>query len=205
MRAHVRAGVAIFNAGEWHAAHDAWEDVWLDLEADTPDERFLHGLIQYTAALYHVTRENWAGARGLAASAVGYLDGLGGEHRGVALEEPRTWLDRMAVEPAAVDPDDVPPLRYEGEAVRPGDLEPRARTIAARVLAEEWGDVDAALIGAAADRWEEREDPRIESLLAAFLTAGTDRAIVIDRLRRYLERERAAAEDVAGLFDDQSS
>ena len=26
MDAHLRAGVAIYNAGHYHAAHDAWED-----------------------------------------------------------------------------------------------------------------------------------------------------------------------------------
>ncbi|MFB6301121.1 MAG: DUF309 domain-containing protein, partial [Halobacteriales archaeon] len=52
MDAHLRAGIAIYNAGGYHAAHDAWEDHWLDLESGTDDERFLHGLIQFTAAVH---------------------------------------------------------------------------------------------------------------------------------------------------------
>ena len=205
MRAHVRAGVAIFNTGEWHAAHDAWEDKWLALEADTPDERFLHGLIQYTAACYHLRTENWAGASGLAESALDYLDGLDDEHRGVALVEPRGMLSRMAGNPSTVDPDAVPPLRYDGTAIGLADLEPPACMIAGEVLAEEWADVDPELLTDAINRWEKRRDPRIESYVTAFLTAGDDRGIVIDRLRRYLEREAARADDVARLFDDQSS
>ena len=33
MRNRLRAGVAIYNDGYYHAAHDAWEERWLDLEA----------------------------------------------------------------------------------------------------------------------------------------------------------------------------
>jgi predicted metal-dependent hydrolase len=32
--AHLRAGVAVFDAGHYHAAHDAFEDRWLDLKTD---------------------------------------------------------------------------------------------------------------------------------------------------------------------------
>ncbi|PSQ33570.1 DUF309 domain-containing protein [Halobacteriales archaeon SW_10_68_16] len=66
MEPHLRAGVAIYNAGGHHAAHDAWEDHWLGLDAGTDDERFLHGLIQFTAAVYHARNRNWSGATGLA-------------------------------------------------------------------------------------------------------------------------------------------
>ncbi|NIS31883.1 MAG: DUF309 domain-containing protein, partial [Actinobacteria bacterium] len=59
MDAHLRAGIAIYNAGGYHAAHDAWEDHWLELEAGTDDERFLHGLIQFTAAVHHAQGANW--------------------------------------------------------------------------------------------------------------------------------------------------
>jgi hypothetical protein len=91
MEAHLRAGVAIYNAGGYHAAHDAWEDRWLDLEAGTDDERFLHGLIQFTAAVHHGRHGNWAGLQGLAESGAGYLEGL-------AADAP--IVDRAAVEAA---------------------------------------------------------------------------------------------------------
>ena len=71
MREHLRAGIAVYNAGEYHAAHDAWEDYWLDLERGTDDERLLHGLIQFTAAVHHAEERNWEGAVGLAESATG--------------------------------------------------------------------------------------------------------------------------------------
>jgi predicted metal-dependent hydrolase len=73
MESHLRAGVAVYNAGQYHAAHDAWEDHWLDLEQGTDDEQFLHGLIQFTAAVHHARTRNWSGATGLASSARDYL------------------------------------------------------------------------------------------------------------------------------------
>ena len=65
----LRAGVAIYNAGAYRAAHGAWESRWLSLERDTDDERFLHGLIQFTAAVHHARDGNDSGAVGLARSA----------------------------------------------------------------------------------------------------------------------------------------
>jgi len=70
MEAHLRAGIAVFNGGGYHTAHDCWEARWLDLESGTDDERFLHGLIQYTAAVHHASERNWGGATGLADGAV---------------------------------------------------------------------------------------------------------------------------------------
>ena len=73
MEAALRAGVAIYNAGEFHAAHDAWEAEWLGLDDGTDDERLLHGLIQFTAVVHHARERNWSGAVGLAESAGEYL------------------------------------------------------------------------------------------------------------------------------------
>lgn len=205
MRAPLRAGIAIFNAGEYHAAHDAWEDEWLGLATGSPDERFLHGLIQYTAAIYHVHRENAPGAAGLAESALEYLDGLGPSYHGVDLEPIRKVLEQVGTDPLAVDLASLPPLTHDCQIVRYDSLQPEATRIAAKVLAEEWDDVDEAVIFDAIAWHEATADRRIEQFVSAFLTAGVDRQIVLDRLRRYIERERASHDDVRGLFGDQSS
>ncbi len=69
VRDHLRAGVAIYNAGAYRAAHGAWESKWLSLDRGGDDERFLHGLIQFTAAVHHARDGNDSGAVGLARSA----------------------------------------------------------------------------------------------------------------------------------------
>src|SRR5712692_10513710 len=46
------AGIDLYNAGEDHAAHDAWEERWMGPVA--PDERlFLQAMIQSAVAFHH--------------------------------------------------------------------------------------------------------------------------------------------------------
>ena len=72
--ARLRAGTAVFNAGHYHAAHDAWEPPYRTATGEKRD--FLQGLIQYAAAAHHASRGNREGTRGLAESALEYLDGV---------------------------------------------------------------------------------------------------------------------------------
>lgn len=47
------AGIELYNAGEFHAAHDAWEDRWVD-EAGAAEKLFLQALIQSAVAFHHL-------------------------------------------------------------------------------------------------------------------------------------------------------
>lgn len=47
------AGIDLFNAGEFHAAHDAWEDRWLG-EVGPREKLFLQAMIQAAVSFYHV-------------------------------------------------------------------------------------------------------------------------------------------------------
>ena len=49
-------GLRLYDAGEFFAAHEAWESVWL--RAQEPEKMFLQGLIQVTAAFHHLQRNN---------------------------------------------------------------------------------------------------------------------------------------------------
>ena len=55
-----RAGIAHFDAGEFFAAHEVWEDLWHDCPAI--DRRFVQSLIQAAVSLYHWSKGNTAGA-----------------------------------------------------------------------------------------------------------------------------------------------
>jgi uncharacterized protein len=65
-------GLRHYHAGEFFAAHESWESVWL--VAQEPDKRFLQGLIQVTAAFHHLQRNNPRGAAGLLQGALGRLE-----------------------------------------------------------------------------------------------------------------------------------
>ncbi len=174
MRSHLRAGIAIHNSGEHHAAHDAWEDHWLDLKADledppatareaadldaagegpdpgdgtttAADERLLHGLIQFTGAVHHLGGENWAGARGLAEGGRTYLDPLPADYRRVNVDAVRAYLDSVATDPGGVADRPVLELTHQGQAIGLADLDFGETAIAATVFAEEFGYVETTV------------------------------------------------------------
>jgi predicted metal-dependent hydrolase len=206
VRAHLRGGVAVFNEGEYHAAHDAWEDRWLDLEDGTDDERFLHGLIQYTAAVHHAVEGNEEGAVGLAESAAEYLDGLGPTHREVALEPVREALSALAEDPTPLSGDAEPPrLEHDCEAPTYEDLGFEATMVAAEVLAEESGydpaPVERATRYAREDLSLGYDDSEFVSLLFDFVREPQDRGVIHDRLSGHVAKRARRESDVDGLFD----
>ena len=47
------AGIDLYNEGEFHAAHDAWEERWRD-DAGPREKLFLQGLIQAAVIFHHL-------------------------------------------------------------------------------------------------------------------------------------------------------
>ncbi len=47
------AGIDLFNEGEFHAAHDAWEDRWMG-EVGQDEKLFLQAMIQSAVAFHHL-------------------------------------------------------------------------------------------------------------------------------------------------------
>jgi hypothetical protein len=47
------AGIDLYNAGEFHAAHDAWEERWMG-EVGPREKLFLQALIQSAVAFHHL-------------------------------------------------------------------------------------------------------------------------------------------------------
>ena len=206
MDAHLRAGAAVYNAGEFHAAHDAWEEFWLDLPTGTDDERFLHGLIQFTAAIHHAQRGNWEGMGGLADSASDYLAGLPADYRGINVGPVREYLARVAADPEHVERAAPPRLTYEGVALTLDDLDFEAAAIAADVIAEEYPVYDDEVIETAAEYAQEDlatgdEGSVFITLVMDFARDEANRGIIYQRLEQHVGKRRAREEDVEGLFD----
>ena len=59
-----RAGIELFNRGEFFEAHEVWEDLWH--ACASADRRFYQALIQAAVAAYHWGRGNAAGEIGRA-------------------------------------------------------------------------------------------------------------------------------------------
>jgi hypothetical protein len=205
MDSHLRAGLAIYNTGDYHAAHDAWEDHWLDLERGTDDERFLHGLIQFTAAAHHASDRNWTGATGLAESALAYLNGLGDEYRSVDLSPVRSFLSVLDADPEVVERRSPPPISHEGTIVELSDLSFEAAAVAAEVYAEARGYdetvVERAVRYARADLDADQGTSEFVTFVFDFARNAENRGIVFQRLTEHVDRREQREADVDGLFD----
>ena len=59
----LKEGIELFNAGEFLAAHEAFEEGWLAAEGSR--SRLLKGLLQASVCLYHLSRSNLKGAGSL--------------------------------------------------------------------------------------------------------------------------------------------
>lgn len=207
LETHLLAGAAVHNAGEYHAAHDAWEALWLDLPA-SDEKDLLQGLIQFTAAVFHATHRNWAGTTGLAGSALEYLDGLGDEPYGVALGPVRSYLAVLARDPEVVERRAPVRLAVGGEVVEAAEMRFEAVAVAADVLAEEYADavgavreglVERAVEYGRADVADGRASSPFVRLLVAFVEG--ERGVVLQRLADHVDRRDHRERDVDGLFD----
>jgi predicted metal-dependent hydrolase len=92
-------GLRLYDAGEFFAAHEAWESVWLG--AQEPEKTFLQGLIQVTAAFHHWQRENRVGTSRLLRAALGRLERypacFGGISVNLLCDDIRVWLQALEV------------------------------------------------------------------------------------------------------------
>jgi hypothetical protein len=87
-------GLRLYDAGEFFAAHEAWEIVWLP--APEPEKTFLQALIQVTAAFHHWQRKNRQGTARLLRAALGRLEPypacFGGISVDLLCDDIRMWL-----------------------------------------------------------------------------------------------------------------
>jgi hypothetical protein len=207
MDSELRAGVAVYNAGHYHAAHDAWEERWLDLPEGDDDERFLHGLIQFTAAVYHARERNWSGTTGLAESGGDYLADLSPDYRGVNVETVRDYLAALRRDPEHIERASPPALAFGGDALGLTDLDFDATAIAAEVLAEDLGYdegvVEQAVRYARADLADGDEGSQFVTFLLDFVREPEHRGIVVQRLSEHVDRRDHRESDIDGLFDER--
>jgi predicted metal-dependent hydrolase len=77
-------GLRLYQEGEFFAAHEAWESVWL--ESQEPEKMFLQGLIQVTAAFHHLQRNNPLGTALLLKAALARLERYPAHFGGISVD-----------------------------------------------------------------------------------------------------------------------
>lgn len=109
------AGIDLYNAGEYHAAHDAWEELWMGPVA--PDEKlFLQAMIQSAVAFHHLQIKRPGAARRMYLMSKEKFERLNrevfmsldlAEYQG-QLDRALAWLlsvsDPREIEPPAIEP-----------------------------------------------------------------------------------------------------
>jgi hypothetical protein len=110
------AGIDLYNAGEFHAAHDAWEERWRD-DCGPREKLFLQALIQSAVVFHHIEIGRRGAARRMYGMALEKFERLGagrfmsldvGDYL-ARLARSLSWLaaaedPRDAVQPAELDP-----------------------------------------------------------------------------------------------------
>ncbi len=90
-------GLRCYRAGEFFAAHEHWEAIWL--RVDEPEKTFLQAIIQVAAAFHHFNRDNPIGTASLLNGARRRLESLPDAFGGLELTGLRTgiraWLARL--------------------------------------------------------------------------------------------------------------
>lgn len=191
----LRAGVALYNAGHYLAAHEPLESKWLEAPAGERDE-CLQGLIQATAAVYKSQTGNHSGAAGLAESAAEYLNSC----EDLAVSALVAWLEKLATDPTLGKREEPPLLDIEGKALEIYDLPPAGIVTAAEAVAETDGDelLGKASEYAAFDLENGQESTPFVTLTVDYLCDPTP--VVRQRLKEHVERRSTRESDVDGLF-----
>jgi hypothetical protein len=108
------AGIDLHNAGDYHAAHDAWEDRWRD-DCGPREKLFLQALIQSTVIFHHIEIGRRGAARRMYGMAREKFARLG-EARFMSLditdylarlERALAWLEAAEDPREAVPPEDL--------------------------------------------------------------------------------------------------
>ena len=201
---YLKVGIAIYNSGEYHAAHGAWERYWLKLEKGSRDKLFLQGLIQFTAIIYHGINENWKGMRGLVESSLVYLNEMPEVYRGVDIESIRECLIEMKKDVKAFSQENIPSINYEGGKMELEDLEIESAFVAAEVIAEEIEVYEYETIKEAIDYvkegLEEKKYKKIEQLIVTFVKDPDLREMAYEQIRNRMGRIRENRKDIKKLF-----
>ncbi len=110
------AGIDLYNAGEFHAAHDAWEERWRD-DCGPREKLFLQALIQSAVVFHHIEIGRRGAARRMYGMALEKFARLGAP-RFMSLDV-RDYLARLARSLAWLEAAEDP-----REAARPADFRP---------------------------------------------------------------------------------
>jgi len=89
----IEEGIKLFNSSDFFAAHDYFEDLWMN--AEQKDKLFFQGMVQISVASYHLTHNNLNGALSQYIKSADKLKNYLPEYYGVNLEKLLNDADKI--------------------------------------------------------------------------------------------------------------
>ena len=113
------AGIDLYNAGEFHAAHDAWEERWRD-DCGPREKLFLQAMIQSAVVFHHIEIGRRGAARRMYGMALEKFERLGARRfMSLDVEDYLAQLARsLAWLTSAADPREVEPPEFVPPRIR---------------------------------------------------------------------------------------
>jgi predicted metal-dependent hydrolase len=98
-------GLNAFNSGQFFEAHEHLETAWRDEQR--PVRELYRGVLQVAVGYYHISRENYTGARKMFARSRRWLSPFPAVCGGINLQHLRQDMDRVEAELVRLGPDHI--------------------------------------------------------------------------------------------------
>ncbi|AKH97866.1 DUF309 domain-containing protein [Halanaeroarchaeum sulfurireducens] len=123
LRRAVIHGIRLYNSGEYHDAHDVFEDEWKKYGQGKQEKAFLQGLVQLAAGVYKLaSHDNETGLIKLFRTSRGYLSDVPLDYYGVNVSQVHEILEKGIEQPESAIGTQVE-LDTNAPAARQEDLE----------------------------------------------------------------------------------
>ena len=68
---YLKSAIDLFNNKKWYEAHDAFEDLWINLDGD--ERQIIQGILQVSVSQFHLNKGNFNGATILLGEGLGRI------------------------------------------------------------------------------------------------------------------------------------
>ena len=85
----------LFNSQKWYEAHDAFEDIWNNLNGD--ERQIIQGILQVSVSQYHLSKGNLNGATILLGEGLGRIRNRTNTNLGIDLETFCKCLEKLLI------------------------------------------------------------------------------------------------------------
>ena len=109
---YLKSAIDLFNNKKWYEAHDAFEDLWINLYGD--ERQIIQGILQVSVSQFHLNKGNFNGATILLGEGLGRIKTRKNNTLGIDLESFCECLEDLLIKlqfNEKTNDDDIPFLK----------------------------------------------------------------------------------------------